>query len=57
MLKLTYVADGGSYQAASEMMRLTSDIHVNKNAARNRIKGSWKWLRWIAQEMCREEGY
>lgn len=55
-LNLLYVIDGGSYQATSELMRLTAGISVNKNATRKRICGSWRWLRKLSYGVCKGNG-
>lgn len=56
MLNLLYVTDGGSFQATSEMMKLTAGISLDKNAVYNRITSSWEWLRYLAQEVCYAQG-
>jgi hypothetical protein len=56
-LNLMYLTEGGSYQATSSMMAMTTDIHLNKNAVRKRIQKSWQWLRWMAERLCRTQGY
>lgn len=55
-LNLLYVTDGGSFQATSEMMKLTAGISLDKNAVYNRITSSWEWLRYMAQEVCYSQG-
>ena len=55
-LNLLYVKDGGSYQATSTMMKLTAGISLDKNAVYHRIKSSWKWLRYMAEGVCRLQG-
>lgn len=56
ILNLLYVTDGGSFQATSEMMKLTAGISLDKNAVYNRITSSWEWLRYLAQEVCYAQG-
>ena len=56
VLNLLYVKDGGSYQAASSLMKLTAGISLDKNAVYNRITSSWRWLRWMAQGVCGLQG-
>ncbi len=52
-LNLLYLTGGGSFQAVSEMMRLTAGISLNKNAVRKRIMSSWPLLQWLSQKMCK----
>jgi len=56
-LNLLYMTQGESFQMTSAMMKLTENISVNKNAVYKRIKGSWRWLQWMAQNICKENGY
>lgn len=55
-LNLLYVTDGGSFQATSELMKLTAGISLDKNAVYNRIISSWEWLRYMAQGVCYTQG-
>ncbi len=43
-LVLLYLTGAGSFQNASKLMRLSTDIQLNKEAVRKRIMGCWKWL-------------
>jgi len=55
-LNLLHVKDGGSYQATSALMKLTAGISLDKNAVYHRIKASWRWLKWMAEGVCRLQG-
>jgi len=55
-LNMLYITNDGSFQIASAMMKLTKGISVNKNAAYERITASGEWLRWMAEEICKEQG-
>jgi hypothetical protein len=56
-LDLLYLTGAGSYQNASTLMTMSTDIHVNKEAARKRIQNSWKWFQWMGHRLCLERGY
>jgi len=56
-LVLLYLTGAGSFQNASTLMRLSTDIRLNKEAVRKRIMGCWKWLRWIGHRLCLRHGY
>ena len=56
-LVLLYLTGAGSFQNASTLMRLSTDIRLNKEAVRKRIKGCWKWLRWMGHRLCLRRGY
>lgn len=55
-LNMLYITNEGSFQMASAMMKLTKGISVNKNAVYERITASWRWLRWMAEELCKKQG-
>ena len=56
-LVLLYLTGAGSFQSASTLMRLSTDIQLNKEAVRKRIMGCWGWLRWMGQQLCLGQGY
>ena len=56
VLNLLHVKDGGSYQATSSLMKLTAGKSLDKNAVYHRIKASWRWLRWMAEGVCSQQG-
>ena len=56
-LVLLYLTGAGSFQNASTLMRLSTDIQMNKEAVRKRIKGCWKWLRWMGHRLSLKQGY
>jgi hypothetical protein len=55
-LNMPYATNEGSFQMASTGLALTEGIKISKVATRKRIKNSWKWLRWLGQEMCKSQG-
>lgn len=56
-LVLLYLTGAGSFQNASTLMRLSTDIQLNKEAVRKRIMGCWKWLRWMGHRLSLKQGY
>ena len=56
-LVLLYLTGAGSFQNASTLMRLSTDIRLNKEAVRKRIMGCWKWLRWMGHRLSLKQGY
>lgn len=57
LLILLYVTQAGSYQNASTLMAFATDVQINKEAARKRIRDSWPWLLWMVRELCLAQGY
>lgn len=56
-LNLLYLSENGSFQSAAILMKYATGISLDKEAVRKRIKGSWKWLRWMGHQLCLEQGY
>ena len=56
-LVLLYLTGAGSYQNTSTLMRLSTDIRLNKEAVRKRVMGCWAWLRWMGHQLCLRHGY
>jgi len=56
-LVLLYLTGAGPFQNASMLMRLSTDIRLNKEAVRKRIMGCWAWLRWMRHRLCLKQGY
>ena len=55
-LNMLYITNNGSFQMASLGIRIAKGIELNKTAAYKRIRGSWRWLRSMAEELCAEQG-
>ena len=55
-LNMLYITNDGSFQMASNMMKMTRGISVNKNAAYKRITESGQWLRAMAEDLCKMQG-
>jgi hypothetical protein len=53
---LLYLTVGGSLGKTSAMLKLTEEISLNKNAARERITKSVPWLKWLCENICRNAG-
>lgn len=55
-VNMLYVANEPSLQLTSVLLKTTMGISLDKNAVYHRIKASREWLRWMAQEMCCNNG-
>jgi IS4 transposase len=53
---MLYTTNEGSFQIAATGLEMTEGIKISKTAAHKRIRKSGEWLRWMAQEMCKEAG-
>jgi len=53
-VNLLYLTVGESHGTTAALLNLTTGMKISKNSVYKRIKGSWKWLRWMAEGMCRQ---
>ena len=57
-LNLLYQTNGGSYGLTSAIMQIAEEQKsMNKNAVYKRIVNSAGWLKWLCENMCRQEGF
>jgi hypothetical protein len=56
-LNMLYITNEGSFQMAATGLAMTEGIEISKTAAHKRIRKSGEWLRWLAQEMCIDDGF
>ncbi len=50
-------SDLGSYGMTEAFLKLTQDHPMSKVAVYERVKKSEKWLQWLVQNFCYEQGY
>ena len=55
-LNMLYTTNNGSFRMSALGMALTEGITISKNSAVKRIRKSGEWLRWMAKELCSEQG-
>jgi hypothetical protein len=55
-LLMTYIGNDVSMQTTSTIFSLTMGIKLAKSAVFHRIKSSCEWMRWMAKELCENEG-
>jgi hypothetical protein len=56
-LNMLYTTNEGSFQSAATGLAMTEGIEISKTAAHKRIRKSGEWLRWLAEEMCKSDGF
>ena len=55
-LNMLYTTNNGSFQMTSLGMALTEGVIISKNSVAKRIRNSGEWLRWMAEELCVNQG-
>lgn len=53
---MLYLTVGESYGTTAALLNLTTGMTISKNAVYKRIIGSWQWLKWMAEQMCAQNG-
>lgn len=53
-LNLLYLTLGGSFGTTAALLNMTTDKVMSKKAVYTRIQNSGEWLRWMSEEMCKE---
>lgn len=53
---MLYLTVGESFGTTATLLNLTTEMTISKTAIYKRIKGSWKWLQWISESMCAQNG-
>lgn len=56
-LVLLYLTSGGSFGRTSAMLKSIGEISQHKNAVYERALKSGEWLRWLCENICRNEGH
>lgn len=55
-MNLLYLTVGESFGITAALINTATEKTMSKNAVYKRICGSWRWLRWMAQQLFEEEG-
>ena len=56
-LNLLHLTEGGSFGVTSAMLNFATEMEIGKQAVYERIQNSWKWLKWMTEEMCRRNNF
>lgn len=54
---LLYGTEGKTFGMTAAILQITEEMPLTKNAVYERVLGSWKWLRWMCEHLCRENGF
>ena len=55
-LILLYLTEGKSFAGTSALLELSGDASLNKMAVFKRMRNSARWLQWLCETICRQEG-
>ena len=56
-LNLLYLTEGGSFGVTASYLNFATKMKISKQSVYERIQNSWAWLKWMTEEMCREQGF
>ena len=52
-LNLLHLTEGGSFGVTAGIINFATGMVISKESVYERIQKSWKWLKWMTEEMCR----
>ena len=55
-LNMLYITGESSFSMTSAAMTLTKGVKISKVGVYDRVKNSGEWLRWMAEELCAQQG-
>jgi len=56
-LNLLHLTEGGSFGVTAGIVNFATEMEISKESVYERIQKSWKWLKWMTEEMCRENNF
>jgi len=56
-LNLLHLTEGGSFGVTAGIINFATEMEIGKQAIYERIQNSWKWLKWMTEEMCRQNNF
>ena len=56
-LNLLHLTEGGSFGVTAALLNLATETQISKQSVYERIQNSWPWLKWMTEEMCRENSF
>jgi len=56
-LNLLHLSEGGSFGITAAYLNFATKTKISKQSVYERIQKSWAWLKWMTEEMCRENQF
>jgi len=56
-LNLLHLTEGGSFGVTASYLNFATKTMISKQSVYERIQNSWPWLKWMTEEMCRENQF
>jgi hypothetical protein len=56
-LNLLHLTEGGSFGITAAYLNFATKTSISKQSVYERIQNSWQWLKWMTEEMCRENQF
>jgi hypothetical protein len=55
-LILLHNTEGGSFGTTAALITFATEMEISKQSVYDRIQKSWRWLKWMIEGMCLEQG-
>ncbi len=56
-LNLLHLTEGGSFGVTAAYLNFATKTAISKQSVYERIQKSWPWMKWMTEEMCRENQF
>jgi len=56
-LNLLHLTEGGSFGITAGILNFATEMELSKQSVYERIQKSWRWLKKMTEEMCREHNF
>jgi hypothetical protein len=56
-LNLLHLTEGGSFGVTAAILNFATGLGISKESVYERIQNSWRWMKWMTEELCRQSGF
>jgi len=56
-LNLLHLTEGGTFGVTAAILNFATELEISKESVYERIQNSWKWFKWMTEEMCRQNNF
>jgi len=56
-LNLLHLTEGGSFGITAGILNFATEMEISKESVYERIQNSWEWMKWMTEEMCRQNNF
>ena len=56
-LNLLHLTEGGSFGETAGILNFATEMEIGKQAVYERIQNSWPWMKWMTEQLCRQNNF